>query len=257
MSDRFADARLKVARAKEHLADLQGRIKVWVGQNPIGLVDDHDRQTGWHILRGKQVPDGPREWAPLIGDWAQNLRTALNYALIQLVEANHGTPCKSNQFPIYSVQPDRKRYRAMIRGVGQGAAQIIENLQPYLRPKRTEPELLEVLADLSNVDRHSGPHLAAMLTAPFSERFVKVTPLTSAYVREVGVPATVGESVSGTGVWAIRLDPPDTKIQVELMSHIPVDMAFGSGRTAIPTGRLPNVVQEVERVLILLEPFAP
>jgi hypothetical protein len=253
--DRLADISLKITRAREHLEDLDRRILVWTDENTLDVIHDHDARTGWHVLRVGRLRNAPREWAVLIGDWAHNHRSALDYLLEQLVFANGGAPSRSNQFPIYSQPPPSPaRFAAMVRGVSAAAEQVIADMQPYRRSGRTSPEPLEILSDLSNHDKHHHLHAVAVLTAPFDQRWVKVTLATPTRIDEIAVPAAVYEPITDAGIFAMRVSPPETRVGLELSHRLPIDIAFKNAHL-VRTADLRNIADEVSRVVERLSPF--
>ena len=93
---------LKVKRAKQHIADLDRRIHLFFTgpPNPYPIVKETDSETGDLVFKlGKCVPI-PEDFPLIIGDALQNLRTALDHLVWQLILSNGGTPKTTSGFPI-------------------------------------------------------------------------------------------------------------------------------------------------------------
>lgn len=73
------DIALKIERAEEHLADLQALGKAWAEAQRIHIVHEHNPESGWHMLRADPLPDPPGKWVVVLGEFAYQLRSALNY----------------------------------------------------------------------------------------------------------------------------------------------------------------------------------
>jgi hypothetical protein len=101
----------------------------------------------------------------LIGEFAHNARSALDYLAWQLVKANGQSPNRFTQFPIVFTPWDwHGRFGARrLRGASERHVGMVELLQPYGRPHAdgfywTSHDFLEhplaVLSFLSNEDKH-------------------------------------------------------------------------------------------------------
>ncbi len=167
---------LKLNRALDHLDALNEAVERFDEGDLYTPFIELDRQRR-AVVRVKNITEPPPEWSVLIGDCVYNMRSALDHLAYQLAVVHTGHPLppqieKSSAFPIFNSGPHfRRRNRKghptvtsglhKIRGVAPKAQAAIERLQPYHRRKHPSNELLWVLEELSNVDKHRLPHVAA------------------------------------------------------------------------------------------------
>ena len=164
------DAYLRVQRAEEHFEELK-RITteaqnaqaqtVRFQKEPEGPVDPSaDLQTlrPWVRMHSEKVviPDRCRV---LVGDVANDLRSALDYLVARLAELDSGAKQDGTQFPIEDApQGFKRRKNKYLRGLTDAHVTAIERLQPYKGlnwPKQ--------LRGLSNVDKHRELHIVTHL----------------------------------------------------------------------------------------------
>jgi len=161
MAHPLDDAYLRVERASEHLKELKTlHGEVCVAQahamtikyqpnvvsqtlDQVPLAKLIDVQTGTTPI--------PPKCRLLIGDIANDLRSALDYTVRQLAEHDSGKKITGTQFPIVgSPKAFKKRRKTYLRGVNTAHVAAIEKLQPYKGCQWTEP-----LARMSNLDKHN------------------------------------------------------------------------------------------------------
>lgn len=94
----------------------------------------------------------------VIGDFAHNLRSALDHLAGWLVVRNRGVPTKDTAFPILLRRP-RGPLQITPR-IGVEPMALIESLQPYQTPDRAERHKLAVLREINNTDKHRSLFLA-------------------------------------------------------------------------------------------------
>lgn len=155
MAHPLDDCRAKVVRARDLLAALDRSAREFLARDPYDLVQRDDPATGEHVVSVRIRENPPSaQLATLIGDAANNLRSALDYLSQQLVRANGQAPTRRTQFPIFH---DAGRYAAeapgMVRGMSPAGVRWIEGQQPFAGggPDR---HILWVLHDLNNADKH-------------------------------------------------------------------------------------------------------
>jgi len=98
----------RVERAKEHLDAIKRGLVAYYETDPCRVVGEFesDKPTGeWKIVLD---PLGPR-LNTLIGEFLNNLRSALNHLARQLVLENGGIPTEQSQFPIFARAPVSKK----------------------------------------------------------------------------------------------------------------------------------------------------
>jgi hypothetical protein len=253
----LGDVTLKITRAEEHFAELDRKVRKWLDKNRIQIVHHHDPKTGRHELVGKHFPEPPREWATVVGDLGYNLRAALEYMVELLLLANHSTPQRSNQFPIISERKDAHLIRNIhLAGVHGDAIKAIEGVQPYARRKGTERDLLEIVGDLANIDKHHRLHATAILTERAQPNWFKMSiPETGVFIRSVLLPTRNPQPVSEADLIGFVIDPPDAKIEVDVDDSrpLPILIEFRNG-APFRLDVLPDCIAEVRAIFELLRP---
>jgi len=134
MNIRTEKIRLKVKRAKHHIADLDARIHLFFTgpPNPYPFVREIEPETGDTVIKLGKCETIPEDFPLIIGDVLQNLRSALDHLVWQLVLSNGGTPGVNTSFPIsksaeyYKADAPRK-----VKGVAPEPIKMIDALQPY------------------------------------------------------------------------------------------------------------------------------
>jgi len=154
----------KLARAEEHLNALKTEIAVWGNSHSDLFRFDVRRDGDWQVVIARPFPEPPIHWALIAGDMVQNLRSALDHLIWQLVLRDGHQPSRSNQFPLIDTEQrfldevkfrKREPERSVLYGitVDGDAWTIIERAQPYNRPN-SRFDSLSVLRRLSNRDKH-------------------------------------------------------------------------------------------------------
>jgi hypothetical protein len=169
--------RLKVERAKKHILELQADVQGFYETKPYLTVAQRDPNTR-QIVYSLAVCSEPPDRFPLItGDVLQNLRSALDHLLWQLVEVAGNTPGSVNAFPIceslseyQSPRTDRK-----VQGIAQVAKKAIDATKPY----RGGDDTLWKLHRLNNVDKHR-----LLITVGGAFRHIDIAPILMAHVIE-------------------------------------------------------------------------
>lgn len=152
----------KLARADKHLETLDGELATFAEEDPYGLRGEVDSKRSLYILRfvlKKQIPIGP---SLTVGDFAHNLRSALDHLACALVPR----PTRRTAWPVYddaddffcSVRVPAKHKRGPLAGLDpEGPVfAFIEQAQPYHRGEADGRDPLRLLADLNNEDKHRG-----------------------------------------------------------------------------------------------------
>jgi hypothetical protein len=154
MHNRTEAVRLKVKRAKHHIAEMDRRIHLFfTGQpNPYPILKEIDPETGDAVFKLGKCSPIPEDFPLIIGDVLQNLRSALDHLVWQLI-LSYGNPPKigASGFPIsksakeYEYESPRK-----IKGMAPEAMKMIDALKPYSGGN----EDLFGLHILNNADKH-------------------------------------------------------------------------------------------------------
>ena len=144
-------ARLKVARAEEHIRELEAEVRAYLETHPYEFVQSAaigDQVVPVHV---RSAP--PARLSAIVGDCLSNLRASLDLTFWTLaLETGPKDPDRERIFfPIFANEP---KFKAALPGFGRyvspEAADVIELVQPF----RTRNAALAVLRTLSNRDRH-------------------------------------------------------------------------------------------------------
>lgn len=164
----------KIERAKKHSADLTTSIASWAATNPIqARCELRDGRMGYRLVQlDYSTPPPLTDWGLMLGDYAHNLRSALDNLAFALARLQHDPPDRpaTISFPIYFDASKFRQYgkRSIDRLPSQAAA-VVERIQPYQQDggnKEGTPEQdpLLFLQELNNADKHRVP--SVLLVAP-------------------------------------------------------------------------------------------
>jgi hypothetical protein len=217
--------RQKCLRAAKHLEELATVISEYRDAHPYGLRIDTESDPPWRIGR-IEIPDAPlTQWGVIVGDFAHNLRSALDHLIYQLAILNGCDPEKmGTQFPIFITEEDylrvgnrgRRKGKLSSRdsqlwGVSDAHKTIIDGLQPFEADK-PEVTALAVLNRMSNRDKH---RLVSVSHGAMQNRSVIADPADPANEVEI-VPADldgVCEDDAELFRYIVRPDP-NAEVQV-------------------------------------------
>jgi hypothetical protein len=135
----------KLFRAKEHLDGIQVETQRYYQANPAKVVRQQKGSPDEFIGRVVTNAPIPKRIPLIIGDFLQNLRSSLDYLVWELVLSAKNTPDHNNMFPICTT-PEAFR--------GQLAIAEIEALQPCHDGQDTKGNVLAMIDDLCNVNKH-------------------------------------------------------------------------------------------------------
>jgi hypothetical protein len=150
-------ARLKLARALEHLKAIERCIRRYAARNPYKVITESDGKETLHIA--EHPPD---TIAILAGEMVYQLRSALDHLAFDLVKANQTSTTLPTDweenccFPLWTKNPKKPPayncFNSSLPGITKAAFAFIESVQPYHRLGTANA--LRLLAKLSNVDKH-------------------------------------------------------------------------------------------------------
>ena len=148
------DVLLKIQWAYQHIERLHKVLDSFIESNPYGISIERDantRQPLYRITKVTAIPDS----VPLIaGDILHNLRSALDYLACELVVANGNKPTSQTGFPILENAPstpdEEKTFARKVKGMGQGAINLIRSIKPY----KGGDDTLWRLHRLNIIDKH-------------------------------------------------------------------------------------------------------
>ena len=214
--NKLAAVNAKVDRARSELRRLESDIADFCRERArLILREEHGDEEHW-VYRG-DTPTAPVEWSVRAGEFAYNLRSALDHLIWRLVEANGGSPDKLSSFPIYDQLCDRRNrnnFERHIRGISQSGAAYIESVQPhYMSDRFYAPDAervargLGMLHEICNMDKHR--HLA-IANVRWTGRYPRWVSLASFY------PTPEGDEKAYLDIEALRLEAEDLLINHEL-----------------------------------------
>jgi hypothetical protein len=153
--DKLYSARLKIERAKQHIADLQRATQVFFATEPYKIGAKHDPQTRKLICYLVSVEDVPPNITLIAGDAIQTLRSALDQLAYQLFLAGSPQPGASAKHVYFPVFGDATKYKTgkpgKVKGMRQDAIKAIDAIEPY---KGGKGHQIWVLNELNNADKH-------------------------------------------------------------------------------------------------------
>lgn len=141
---------LKVARANQHIMDLQSTIKRFREDEPYVIEGHRNPKTGKHILVLTPRHKIPDDIPLILGDAVHNLRSALDHVVYAFVPR----PTTRTQFPIY--ETDRRFEEVVAQGK---IADARHEVLAHIRACRTDRGAHDLLLALHDLDIHDKHHL--------------------------------------------------------------------------------------------------
>ncbi len=244
--------RAKIARARQLQALLVKEAQPWIASLANTIAVKPDRSTGKHLVLIPQPPQAPAEWSVIFGEMLHDLRSALDHLAWQLVLLNKQRPTYSTQFPILS-KPNDEMFDAQLRGVSEDNIAAIRSLQPYAAETR-RPTHLEVLATLSNMDKHRTPHAGIAMLKPFQGGSFALTFDRGTQIHDLKAAGRIRPLLLvETELASFIASPRTSVVEVELRIPLSMELAFGLKGNPIPLSRTGELADEVERVLETFE----
>ncbi len=244
MSDTFASSRSKIARAKEHFADLEKRVKAFVDLNPYKeITEDDPNRPGFKVLKLKLTEPLPETIGNVLGDLVGNLRSALDTAAFAIAVASGKTDPKFTSFPFAGSVHQMGNALGRSKDLPKEIQSLFCGFQPYLGGD----DLLWLLNEICNADKHK-------IVIPLAAGILPVL--------RRDVSATEGSlSVPETPIWdcaknemEILTFGPGTQFQYQFDFHPFVafqNVPLVSKKPIIPV--LDNLFGKVERILTAME----
>ena len=139
-----------------HIRELDAEIQRYVNAKPDVVV--RQQESDLDNFTGKLDTGGalPARLPIIVGDFLQNLRSALDYLVWELVGAANNQPSRENMFPICSTLDAFKAQikRGRLQGMAPDAIAEIQSLQPYHLGQDFDKSTLFVIDDLCNINKH-------------------------------------------------------------------------------------------------------
>jgi hypothetical protein len=155
MTHPFDGPDLKIHRAHEHLAAIEGEIKRFESLNPYLVTRERDAENLRYLWRFHLTVPVPEILPVLLGDFLFNLHSALDHLAWQLSLLTRPKPYPLTQFPIFSERERIDEAKSKVPHVSDEAWDIIESLQPYhAGDKEAFATPLWMLYELHRIDKH-------------------------------------------------------------------------------------------------------
>lgn len=165
MKPSLSGPRAKIERANEHLRVLDTETARFYEETategkPYVVESEFRPESSEYVFFINPKREPPLRLGILLGDFAHNLRSALDHLICQLALLNGPTDCSTTQFPI-CCKPTRFNELAgnWLKGVSTRHRAAIEEAQPY---ESGEPEkhALAILDWVDRIDKHRSVHPA-------------------------------------------------------------------------------------------------
>ena len=209
----------------------------------------------------------PARWGVIVGDIAHNVRSSLDHLVNQLVIANGRTPGRHTSFPVCLTQSDwnrtvinAKRGKSPLQGVADGAASLIESIQPFNVPAPYEPKrtTLAGINAIWNADKHRLVHTARSYTTEGEPRITLDPPPPMTKVVWARY-STLTEIAEGAEVARAQLAAHQLAVISEMGISLELNVTIGfqelPGGPVAPMRFLAHTVSEVRKTMSCFERF--
>jgi hypothetical protein len=148
-------SQMKTDRAGEHLQRLQEALASYRASKPYTVTEYDDVKRGLYVFR-IMMNRSPNIIPLTIGEFAYNLRSALDQLAWQLALLSGRLPSRDTQFPIHRDRDAKSedRFRRLTWDMPCEAVKVIQTLQPYQRGAAFGTHPLWQLNQLCNLDKH-------------------------------------------------------------------------------------------------------
>jgi hypothetical protein len=148
--------RQKIFRVRHHFEEFQQELKTYFQTNPGAMVLAPDSSINSPTFSFQSANPIPARFGLITGDCLQNLRSSLDYLVWELVLAAGSQPSWKSMFPICSTRDafNAAMQRKRLEGVGPAAIAIIESLQPFQSGTVYTENILWILDELTNINKH-------------------------------------------------------------------------------------------------------
>jgi hypothetical protein len=244
---RLIDVEAKIERAKKHVDDLHSDITAFLAEQAGTISSDLDPDSGDRIYRLHNVPELPAGWTDVIADAAHNLRSALNYLICRLVEANGGTDISRVQFPICesATAYGKTETERLVKGISPAAKGVLDGIKPYAGGN----DVLWALSVINNQDKHR----FRLCAFPAWNRMVVRKPAGAGFFTH-NVMDRLSPLVNGTEIGRIRA-PHGVTEHANL--QLSFDVAFAEPEVVMGQAVFPLLDELVAAVRDVVDRFRP
>lgn len=247
----------KIDRSFEHLETLVREVEIFIEGHPYDSIPGPVDAEGWKIARFHIIREPPPRLGIIAGDYAHNLRSALDHLVYQLAKLTTESP-RGTQFPIAVDERDylaprgkggpsmRDRYLACLRPEHRT---MIDEVQPYragTRPKADDMALAH-LNRFANTDKHRTIHAVY-------GRLQNVTaePKGGTVTIELVPPDPMPILLEDTEVYRLRLSSPSNP---NMGVNVTIHFTLAFGEYMLADGHLRAIHRDVVSIIDRFRPI--
>ncbi|MFZ1155390.1 MAG: hypothetical protein WAN93_10845 [Solirubrobacteraceae bacterium] len=249
----------KLNRAYEHLDALHEQtIAFYAGEltdgPPYVINSEFRADSSQYVFTIKTLNEPPPLLGLILGDFAHNLRSALDHLVCQLARLTDPTcDCTTTEYPIcWSSARFKERENSLLKGVRREHRAIIEEHQPYTAGEKADDHFLSILHWLDNVDKHRFVHptFGYMVDMGFeAARAVRFIPNADAGPIR-GHSFARGRRIEGdTDIAWLTIEPTGPNPKVEMHGEPSFEPAIGD--LWLRARVLPELVESVKSIIAL------
>jgi hypothetical protein len=169
--DLFRSARNKIARAKEHIVDLDAEIRRFVDENPHKVIIEDDAESGYKIHKVVLPARLPASLALIASDAVTNLRAALDHIGYSVAVASGiQDPKWGYHFPFADTAAKFNQYVAEDKLSCRKLPDQIQSIFKRFQPYQDGNTFLWALNEIRNRDNH-----AVVMPTCIARNFMHVT----------------------------------------------------------------------------------
>jgi hypothetical protein len=228
----------KLARAERQLESLNSAIAKFTESHihtpDLQMLDVREKRCK---IEWKGVTEPPIEWSVDVGEFAHNLRSALEHLMWNLVLVSDGDPGPHTAFPVCNSEADwdARALRSTdgpppTAGLDDKALAFVKDQQPFIRdqPKPGDSAVFKLI-ELNNIDKHRTLQIPGFFTTE-KARGLRFEPAGYVSIRNVryapaGQWLQNGTVIASADVRLSRPLLPGTVMRVPFTQHVSV--AFG------------------------------
>jgi hypothetical protein len=236
--------RAKLDRVDTNVEGYSAELRAYIASDPYEVVPKFDPESGWHDVLVKVMPP-PAVFGLIVGEAAHNLRSVLDHLAWQLANLD-GDPPEPNrvQFPICATKPDDFLNLKRLNGMREPHRAILELMQPYNAPDR--PQVLEMLAWVSNTDKHRLLHTTATTGEQFVPHFIEARAGYALSNTEFGYRGILEDE---TKIGRVLVTPASDELQVNMQIAPMIGIAFGEIGSVVAGYPLDGFIKNLKNVI--------
>jgi hypothetical protein len=218
----------KIFRSNVHLKEFQSEIAEYFKANPGKVVQEPGGNPDEFVGTFQASGPIPGRLPIIIGDCLQNLRSALDYLVWELVLAAKNEPGRHNMFPVCCTPEtfDQQVKRNRLKGVASEAIAEIQSLQPYHCGQDFDKSMLWVIDDLCNINKHRRVLITNLVGGPSDIQLHTINGELFGYVDFASIRRN-----AKIGPFPIVDGPQGRGVKVDVNPNITFYLAFDEGST--------------------------